>query len=131
MKTINEMTDEELVQYYTSRRMNGVPTRELIRGMNANNLPDKQQSMVVEALRKIDKAYQKVEEAEEKKAFRISGLIKMAGGVLIFIFGCILYNLTMEAGWVFVFNYLVWAIAVFLFIVGIEQLIRGLNFGKD
>lgn len=130
MKTINEMTDEELVQYYTSRRLDGVPTRELIRGMNTNNLPENRRSMVVKELRKIDKAYEKVEEAEEKKALRISGLIKIAGGILLFIFGCVLYNLTIEAGRVFVFNYLVWAIAVFLVIVGIVHLIRGLNFGK-
>lgn len=124
------MTDEELVQYYTSRRLDGVPTRELIRGMNTNNLPENRRSMVVKELRKIDKAYEKVEEAEEKKALRISGLIKIAGGILLFIFGCVLYNLTIEAGRVFVFNYLVWAIAVFLVIVGIVHLIRGLNFGK-
>ena len=90
---------------------------------------DEQQ--IKESADQMLQSIEEVEEAEEKKAFRISGLIKMAGGVLIFIFGCILYNLTMEAGRVFVFNYLVWAIAVFLFIVGIEQLIRGLNFGKD
>ncbi len=131
MKTINEMTDDELVKYYISRRLDGIPTRELIKGMNANKLPDERLRKVVDELIKIDRASRKEEEAEEKKAHRITGLIKMAGGVLLFIFGYILYNLTIGAGIIFVFNIVVWAIAVFLFLVGIAQLIRGLNLGKS
>ncbi len=130
MKLINEMTDEELVKYYTSRRMDGVPTKELIDGMYANKLPDEQRCMVVEELKKIDRMCRKGEKSKEKKANRISGLMKMIGGILLFIFGCIFYNLTTEAGIIYVFNYVVWAIAVFLIIVGIAQLIRGLDHGK-
>ncbi|MBP5456035.1 MAG: hypothetical protein J6Y37_06010 [Paludibacteraceae bacterium] len=125
MKEIFEMTDEELVNYYREKRLNGYSTREVLNSINSQPLSDEQRKLVAESLVQLDKEIKLQKEQEQKKAKRIRGLCELIAGVLVFLFGCLLYHNSAKANVVFLFNYVVWGAGILLVFAGIIEVIVG------
>ena len=125
MKEIFEMTDEELVNYYREKRLNGYSTREVLNSINSQPLSDEQRKLVAESLVQLDKEIKLQKEQEQKKAKRIRGLCELIAGVLVFLFGCLLYHNSAKANVVFLFNYVVWGAGILLVFAGVIEVIVG------
>ena len=125
MKEIFEMTDEELVNYYREKRLNGYSTREVLNSINSQPLSDEQRKLVAESLVQLDKEIKLQKEQEQKNAKRIRGLCELIAGVLVFLFGCLLYHNSAKANVVFLFNYVVWGAGILLVFAGVIEVIVG------
>ena len=125
MNEIFELTDEELVNYYREKRLNGYSTREVLNSINSQPLSDEQRKLVAESLVQLDKEIKLQKEQEQKKAKRIRGLCELIAGVLVFLFGCLLYHNSAKANVVFLFNYVVWGAGILLVFAGVIEVIVG------
>lgn len=127
MKKVFEMTDEEIVNYYREKRLNGYSTQEVLNSINSQLLSADQRKMVIESLAQLEKELKLQKAQEQKKTKRIRGLCELIAGVLVFLFGCLLYHNSAKANVVFLFNYVVWGAGILLVLGGVIELIVGLK----
>lgn len=123
MKNFSEMTDEEVVDYFVKRRQDGIPTRDLINSLYKLDFTPEQQRLVLDCLKKEDKKIKKQKEAEGLVSKRNSSIMRIVGGIVLFLLSIILFEETLKAGRIAILNIIMFGAALFLFLTGIVGLI--------
>lgn len=125
MKEVKDMTNDELIKYCIDKKKKGVSYREFSNIFEKNNIDKETIKLIMSKLNDIDKlqkaALLKLEKAQKKK----TGIKNLIIGLLIVIFGFILFASSAKAGVIFIFNFVVWGFGALLILRGLLNIIAG------
>ena len=119
------MTDEELITYYVTKRLNGHSTIELLKYMQTQQLSELQRKTIVEKLEKLDKTLELQEEQQKRKKQIKKGFLEIIIGVLVFLFGCWLFFQSAQIYRIYILNFIVWGAGTGSIFLGIVDIIIG------
>lgn len=119
------MTDEELITYYVTKRLNGHSTIELLKYMQTQQLSELQRKTIVEKLEKLDKTLELQEEQQKRKKQIKKGFLEIIIGVLVFLFGCWLFFQSAQIYRIYILNFIVWGAGTGSIFWGIVDIIIG------
>ena len=120
------MTDEELITYYVTKRLSGHSTIELLKYMETQEISESQRKMIIEKLDSIDKSLESHGDQQKRKKQKIKGILELIIGVLVFLFGCWLYNQSAQINRIYIFNFVVWGAGIVVIFKGAVDAIVGI-----
>lgn len=119
------MTQNELIEYFTDKKIKGVSFRELAGIFEKNKIDNDTRKIIMKELDEIDKQQRVImtDAANTKK--RKGGFINLLIGTLIVIFGLIFFVATASKGVIFIFNIIAWGFGGLLMLRGVLHIIAG------
>ncbi|MCT4615374.1 MAG: hypothetical protein N4A49_10925 [Marinifilaceae bacterium] len=125
MKEIKEMTTDELINYFVEKKRKGASYSSIINIFKNNGIEGETKSIIMSKLDEFDKEQEKLIEQDENNGKKTGGFMSLLIGILIIIFGFILYRASAKAGVIFVFNFVVWGLGAILIFKGLLNIIAG------
>jgi uncharacterized membrane protein (DUF106 family) len=125
MKEVKEMNQQELTQYFLEKKMKGANFREISNIFQKNEIDASVRQEIMVELNKLDKEQKIALEKLENKAKTRTGYISIIIGILIGIFGFIMFFATAKQGVVFYFNFALWFVAAGAIIKGLINIVAG------
>ncbi len=123
MKEINEMTQQELIDFFVQKKQNGRSYRELDIILEKNQINSATRSLIMEKLKQIDQEQEVYWAKKNRINTRNRAIWLLLMSVFIAFVGFILLMKSAEAGVVFIFNLVIFIVAATLFFKGILGLI--------
>ena len=96
-----------------------IPTRDLINSLYKQDFTPEQQRLVLDCLKKEEKKIKKQKEAEGLVSKRNSSIMRIVGGIILFLLSILLFEETLKAGRIAILNIIMFGAALFLFLTGI------------
>jgi predicted phage tail protein len=125
MKEVKDMTKDELLNYFINKIL-GASFGDIARIFERNEIDSETKRFIMSHLEEIDKKQKVVAKKEEHSNQRKGGVLTLLGGILVVILGFVLFFTTVKVGFIFYFNFFVWAVGAFLIIRGVLNLIAGI-----
>ncbi len=124
MKSIKEMTKEELLTYCAQLKVSGSSFRELAAMFDKHDVDQEYRKFVINGLDSLDRKQRKSREENERINNLGSSIKNLVVGIAFIISAIVLYNVTSKVGVVFIFNVVVIAVGGLLILRGIVALIK-------
>ena len=124
MKSIKEMTKEELLTYCAQLKVSGSSFRELAATFDKHDVDQEYRKFVINGLDSLDRKQRKSREENERINNLGSSIKNLVVGIAFIISAIVLYNVTSKVGVVFIFNVVVIAVGGILNPRGIVALIK-------
>lgn len=104
MKTIQNMSQQEFIDFCIDKRNNGASYQSIQNIFDNNQIDEQTRKLVLDRLLAIDKSKKDILLQAEKVAYKRLGIKKILIGVVILSFGVFLLLRSMGAGVIFIFN---------------------------
>ncbi|ATA89292.1 hypothetical protein CGC58_05875 [Capnocytophaga stomatis] len=126
MKPIQNMTQQEFIDFCIDKKLNGTSYRSFHDIFENYQIEEQTRKIVLEKLSEIDKSEKKILLEVEKAAYRRLGIKRILIGVAILLFGAFLLFRSMEAGVIFILNLLVILAGISFIFTGMLNILTGI-----